>query len=162
MNFTNVRGYNAYAQFSAKIRETVMRKEPLSEPESEQDISHSTYSEPIDVVTISVAARNASASLLSLREDYTQTELTQWIRESGTSNGILAHRMSGQQMGELLTRNGITLEEDEVYDINIDVWSAVSVAGRNAEKARAIQNLLNSTPSGINWGFLLQRLPVDR
>jgi len=161
MNFTNVRGYNAYAQFTAKIRETAIQKEPPPETESERDVSRSTYSEPVDVVTISVAARNASATLMSLRESNAQAELTKWISESGTSNGILSHRMSGQIMGELLASNGISLEEDEVYRIEIDVWSAVSVACRNAEKARAIQNLLNSTPSGINWGFLLQKLPVD-
>ena len=162
MNFTNVRGYSAYAQFSAKVRETAIQKEVPPKPKKEQDISRSTYSEPVDVVTISVAARNASAPSIMLRENSAHTELTQWIRESGTSNGILAHRMSGRLMGEVLASSGIMIEEDEVYDINIDVWSAVSVAGRNAEKALAIQNLLNSTPSGINWGFLLQRLPVDR
>jgi len=171
MNFTNVRGYNAYAQFSAKARETATQNDVSQKQETGQDISRSTYVEPVDTVTISVAARNASTSLnalqedstvLALRENTAQTELKRWIRESGTSNGVLAHRMSGQIMGDLLIKNGITIEEDEVYNITVDVWSAVSVVGRNAEKARAIQNLLNSTPGGISWGFLLQGLPPDR
>jgi hypothetical protein len=111
-------------------------------------------------VTISFPARNASAALLAARENTAQAEFKEWKKSAGTSVGVLTQSMPNKDVEKLLSGNGITLEENESYNISIDAWSAVSVAGRNSEKAKAIQNLLNSTPSGINWGFLLQKLPV--
>jgi len=163
MNFSTVRGYNAYAQFTAKIRESVRLQEPPKEPSQEKvikrDKTDSLFSDPVDVVTISHSARARSMSIMAERET-AQNTLKEWIRESGGVSGVLTHRVSGQVMADLLSGNGISLDEDEAYSINVDVWCAVTVTGKNAEKAKAIQDLLNSTPSGINWGFLLQKLPI--
>ena len=158
MNFSTVRGYNAYAQFTAIIRDAVKARESSQEQEIEQEKPGSVFSDPVDTVSISHSARSMSLSMIAERET-AQTTLREWMKESGSMNGVLSHRVSGQTMEKVLATNGISLELDESYDINIDVWCAVTVTGKNAEKAKAIQNLLNSTPSGINWGFLLQKLP---
>jgi len=160
MNFTNVRGYDAYAQFTAKVRESARQQEAPKKRDSEPDRARSLYSEPVDTVSISRSARSLSLSF-STEHKPAQTALSEWMKESGSMSGAMTHRMSGEKMAELLSTNGITFDEDEVYNVNIDVWCAVTVAGKNAEKAKAIQDLLNSTPSGINWGVLLQRLPPD-
>ena len=160
MNFSTVRGYSAYAQFTAKIREAVKLQEIPQEQDVKQDKVSSLYSNPVDTVTISHSARSLSLAFVAERET-AQTTLNEWIRESGTLSGVLTHRVSGKMMAEMLSSNGISFDEDESYSINIDVWCAVTVTGKNAEKAKAIQDLLNSTPSGINWGFLLQKLPVS-
>jgi len=162
MNFSNVRGYDAYAQFTAKVRESVKSQEAPKKRDIESDRARSLFSEPVDTVSISRSARSLSLSFTATQQPQSaQTALKEWMRESGTMSGAMTHRMSGEKMAELLSTNGITFDEDEVYNVNIDVWCAVTVAGKNAEKAKAIQDLLNSTPSGINWGVLLQRLPPD-
>jgi len=153
-----MRGFNAYSQFTTIVKDSVKQRDLSAEQSNRHDKPGSLYSEPVDTVTISRTARSLSFSLTTERET-AQTALRDWIKESGSMNGVVSHRASGQTMAELLSANGITLDEDESYDINIDVWCAVTVTGKNAEKAKAIQNLLNSTPSGINWGFLLQKLP---
>ena len=168
MNFTAVRGYNAYAQFSAKIREAVTNRINVSETpkipdkiESNQDISRSIYSEPVDIVTISQFAKNASsAPQKPIRETTALTEFKEWSNRTISINSGFSQTVSGITMNEMLKSSGITVDEKEEYDINMDVWCAVSVSGRNTEKAKAIQDLLNSTPSGINWGVLLQKLPI--
>ena len=161
MNFSSVRGYNAYMQFSAKIRDAVKLQEMPKEPEIEQSKADSLFGDPVDTVSISHSARSMSLSLMAERET-AQTTLRDWIKESASMSGALSHRVSGQTMSELLSTSGISIDENESYSINVDVWCAVTVTGRNAEKAKAIQDLLNSTPGGINWGFLLQKLPADR
>ena len=164
MNFSTVRGYNAYAQFTMKIREAVKQQEAQTVQEIEQDrpsSSGSIFSDPVDVVSISHTARSMSLSMLAERET-AQLTLREWIKESGSMNGVISHRVSGQTMAELLASNSISVEDNESFNINVDVWCAVTVTGKNAEKAKAIQDLLNTTPSGINWGFLLQKLPVER
>jgi len=160
MNFSTVRGYNAYAQFAAKIREAAKPQETPKEQDTQQDKARSLFSDPVDTVTISRSARALSLSFVAQREP-AQIALKEWIRESGTTNGVLTHRVSGKMMEEALSKSGISFDENESYSINIDVWCAVTVTGKNAEKAKAIQDLLNSTPSGINWGFLLQKLPSN-
>jgi len=160
MNFSTVRGYGAYAQFTAKIREAVKMRESHQEQASEKEQVSSRFSEPVDIVTISHSARSMSLSVTVERES-AQTTLNKWIKESGSMSGAMTHRVSGKMMAELLSKNGISLEDDEAYDINIDVWCAVTVTGKNAEKAKAIQDLLSSTPGNINWGLMLQKLPPD-
>jgi len=166
MNFSSVRGYNAYAQFTAQIRDAreardvAKLQESTVEPKVKQEQAGSGFSDPVDTVSISHSARSMSLSFIAERESATTT-LREWIRESETSSGVFTHRVSGQMMADLLSSSGITFDEDESYSIEIDVWCAVTVAGKNAEKAKAIQDLLNSTPSGINWGFLLQKLPLS-
>jgi len=166
MNFSSVRGYNAYAQFTAMIRDareardTAKLQESTGEPKVKQEQVGSGISDPVDTVSISHSARSMSLSFVAEREAATTT-LRDWIRESGTSNGVFTHRVSGQMMADLLSSSGIKFDDDESYSIEIDVWCAVTVAGKNAETAKAIQDLLNSTPSGINWGFLLQKLPLS-
>jgi len=155
-----MRGYNAYAQVTTLIKETAKQREMQPVQDKTQEKAHSLYSDPIDTVSISHSARAMSLSMKVERES-AQTTLREWIKESGSMNGFISHRVSGQTMSELLAKNGISIEEKESYDINIDVWCAVTVTGKNAEKAKAIQNLLNTTPSGINWGLILQKLPVD-
>jgi len=163
MNFSTVRGYNAYAQFSAKIRESVQTREARQESGVKPETVDTRFSEPVDIVSISRAALSRSQSVLAEREPV-QTALNNWMKESGTMsnmNGTMTHRISGKMMSEVLSRNGISLDDDEAYDINIDVWCAATVTGKNAEKAKAIQDLLNTTPSNINWGLMLQKLPPD-
>ena len=168
MNFTAVRGYNAYAQFSAKMREASSNRINAPETpkipdkiESNHDISRSTYSEPVDIISISQFAKNASAALQKpIRESTALTEFKEWSNRTIAINSGFSQTVSGVTMNEMLGRTGISVDENEEYDINMDVWCAVTVSGRNTEKARAIQDLLNSTPGGINWGFLLQKLPI--
>jgi len=159
MNFTAVRGFNAYAQFTAKIRESVKMHEDVKEQAAEDKKVSSIFEDPVDTVDISQTAKRLSLSLVAERES-AQTTLREWIKESGTMSGVLTHRVSGKMMEGLLASNGLSLEEGESFNINVDVWCAVSVTGKNAEKAKAIQNLLNTTPSSINWGLLLQKLPA--
>jgi len=166
MNFSTVRGYNAYAQFTAKIRESVQSREVQPEqdtprkPDAPQKPVDTLFSDPVDIVSISRSARSRSQSVTAERE-FAQTTLNKWMKESGSLGGAMTHRVSGKMMSEVLSRNGISLDENESYDINIDVWCAVTVTGKNAEKAKAIQDLLNTTPSNINWGLMLQKLPPD-
>ena len=162
MNFTAVRGFNAYAQFSATIRQAVMsRDEPPEEPEIEQDssLSESIYSEPVDVVAISDNARKASTTLVAMRERNPQAELSEWKRTSGVLKGRFSREIPGSIMNEALSGSNISVDDDEEYTIDLAMRGRVNVSGRNAEKARAIQNLLNTTPSNINWGLLLMKLP---
>jgi hypothetical protein len=160
MNFSSVRGYNAYAQFTTKIRETIKAKTVPQEQEIKQDGAYSLYIEPVDTVTISHPARNASDALLAARENTAHTEFKEWKKNAATATGMFAQSMSHNSVEKLLSKSDIRLEDGEAYNISINAWSAVSVVGKNAEKAKAIQDLLNNTPSGINWGFLLQKLPV--
>jgi len=168
MNFTAVRGYNAYAQFSIKIREAVANRIETSETpkvpdkiESSSDVSRRIYSEPVDIISISQFAKNASAALEKpIRETTALTEFKEWSKRTIAINSGFSQTVSGITMNEMLGSTGIKVDENEEYDINMDVWCAVTVSGRNTEKARAIQDLLNSTPGGINWGFLLQKLPI--
>lgn len=175
MNFTAVRGFNAYAQFSAKVREAAKAKENGSEkPESLEDDSFSLYSEPIDVVTISKQARSAADTLTTIRERSSQksslalpestahTEFREWLRQtrpSGLMSGSFSQSVPGSVMNKALSGSGITVGDDEEYNVNVDVMSSVTVSSANAEKAKAIQDLLRSTPIGINWGLLLATLP---
>ena len=160
MNFTAVRGYNAYAQFSAKIREAVKMRESSQEQSIKKEPADSRFSDPVDVVTISRSAR-VKAQALMFEKEPVQTTLNNWMKETGVMNGAMTHRVSGKMMSELLTTGGISLDDDEAYDITIDVWCAVTVTGKNAEKAKAIQDLLSTTPGNINWGLMLQKLPPD-
>ena len=161
MNFSAVRGYNAYAQFTATIKDAARQRETTQEQSIKQDKTGSLIGDPVDTVMLSRTARSRSLSIAAEREP-AQTALREWIKESGPLKSELSLSTSGQTMTQLLSSNGISLEENESYDINIDVWCAVTVTGKNAEKAKAIQNLLNTTPSGINWGLILQQLPPDR
>jgi len=160
MNFSTVRGYNAYAQFTAKIRESVQSRGVQQEQSVKQEPDSSRFSDPVDIVSISRAARSRSQSVMAERE-FAQTTLNKWMKESGSLGGAMTHSISGKMMSELLSGNGITLDDEESYDINVDVWCAVTVTGKNAEKAKAIQDLLNTTPSNINWGLMLQKLPPE-
>jgi len=171
MNFSAVHGFNAYKQFTAQVREIVRVQETKQEQDAALTKSSYELSDPVDVVSISRTAhsRFATSRLQSQskapEQENPQTTLKEWIKTSGNSNSALGERVqshvSGQTMAELLKFNGVSLEENEVYSIDMDVLCDVSVTEKNAEKAKAIQNLLNTTPSGINWGFLLQKLPVD-
>jgi len=175
MNFSAVHGFNAYKQFTAQVRETVRVQETQKEQDIRQVKSGSEISDPVDSVSISrnALARSAASRLTMQNKtperESPQTTLREWIKTSANSIGFADSRLSsrasgqvsGQSIAELLKMNGVPLEENEVHSIDMDVWCAVSVTERNAEKAKAIQNLLNTTPSGINWGFLLQKLPVD-
>jgi len=161
MNFSTTRGYGAYTQFTAIIKDNVKHREAPQEQGVRNEKAGSLYSDPVDTVSISHSARAMSLSMKVERET-AQTTLREWKKESGSVNSFISHRVSGQTMSELLATNGISLDENESYDISIDVWCAVTVTGKNAEKAKAIQNLLNTTPSNINWGLILQKLPIDR
>jgi hypothetical protein len=167
LNFSAVRGFNAYSQFSAKIREAAVQKAEAQEiqenPKNEPKIDTSVYIEPVDKVTISVVARNAALaaqSPLALRENSALMEFKEWAKSAKLMSSNFSQKVSGETMDKMLTNTGISINSDEEYDIGVDVWSAINVSGRNAEKARAIQDLLNSTPTNINWGFLLQKLPI--
>ena len=160
MNFSTVRGYSAYSQFTARIRESVQSRGAQEKPDTPQESATSRFSDPVDIVTISRSARSRAQSLMAEREPV-QTALNSWIKESGTMGGAMTHQVSGKMMSELLSSKGISLEDNESYDINIDVWCAVTVTGKNAEKAKAIQDLLSNTPSNINWGLMLQKLPPE-
>lgn len=163
MNFTAVRGFNAYAQFSAKIREAVKsRAETSQEAEKLQDSSRSLYVEPVDTVTISEPARNASNALMVIRENSPHLEFREWaksVNKAGVFSGEFSQKVPGSVMNEALAGSGIAVGDNEEYALKVDVKAAVSVSSKNAEKAKAIQDLLNSTPSGINWGMLLAKLP---
>ena len=162
MNLSAMRGYNAYAQVTMMTREMAKQREMPQElaVRHEKAASLLRDHDPVDAVSISRKARSMSLPVAAEREPI-QTTFREWAKESGSLSGVLSNRTSGQTMAELLSKNGISLNENESYDISIDVWCAVTVTGKNAEKAKAIQNLLNSTPSGINWGLILQELPVD-
>jgi len=172
MNFSAVHGFNAYKQFTVKVRESVKLQEAQQEQGVKNEKSGSLFSDPVDTVSISRTAlsrfQSLSGSKINSKTQETeslQTTLNEWIKTSGnnpTAAGRVQNRASGQTISELLKLSGVPLEENEVYSIDMDVWCAVSVTEKNAEKAKAIQNLLNTTPSGINWGFLLQKLPPDR
>ncbi|MCL2628400.1 MAG: hypothetical protein FWD44_06885 [Oscillospiraceae bacterium] len=170
MNFSAVRGYNAYAQFSAKIREAVMsRTETADKPsdnEIKQDYSRSMYSEPVDIVNISQSALSASRKFIAPHADKpeqtnsAQEQFKEWAKGANSINGGFSQKVSGSTINKMLSNGALSVGENEEYEISMDVWCAVTVSGRSAEKAKAIQNLLNSTPDGINWGFLLQKLPI--
>jgi len=179
MNFSAVHGFNAYKQFTAEVRKTG-ESSKLQETQREQGIKHEkptpVFGDPVDVVSISRTAElrfqsqaQSKALTKAPERESPQTTLKEWIKTSGNSIGFADSRVSshasgqvsGQAISEMLKLNGVALEENEVHSIDMDVWCAVSVTERNAEKAKAIQNLLHTTPSGINWGFLLQKLPVD-
>jgi len=163
MNFSAVRGFNAYAQLTKTVKDAAMQREATQAQSVKHDKTGSPSGDPVDSVSLSHKARSMSMSFsVTSGRESEQTRLRDLIKESGSLKGELSHHTSGQTMTELLSSNGISLEENESYNINIDVWCAVTVTGKNAEKAKAIQNLLNSTPSGINWGLTLQQLPVDR
>lgn len=191
MNFTAVRGFNAYSQFSAKIREAVKSKtEEAEETEDLQKDSSSVYTRPIDSVSISKSALEAYDALkvkqaaearleqimnkthkieeakqeeipspLSLRENSPHVQFREWARTSGIMRGGFSQNIPGSVINKALSGTGITVGDDEEYNVTIDVLSAATVSSKNTEKAKAIQNLLNSTPSGINWGLLLATLP---
>jgi len=160
MNFTSVHGYNAYTQFAAKVKETASTQKTSSEQVRETNNTGSESNDPVDIVSISKSAKRLSISYAIERET-AQSTLKEWIKESGSINSAVNFHTSGKMMTELLADKNLSLNENKSYDINMDVWCAVSVTEKNIEKAKAIQNLLNTTPSGINWGFLLQKLPVD-
>jgi len=56
-----------------------------------------------------------------------------------------------------LERKGIELEENERFDLSVDKYGNVTVTGVNKEKAKAIEDVLNSMPNGENWGEILNR-----
>lgn len=156
-----VGGYSAYTQFTARSNE--LAKIDLSELMHEQrqvepDIESN---DPIDTVSISDAARSAYAASIATHQASAHIEFREWVRVSGMMGGALSQQISSEKLTELLSVNGIDITEDESFVLDVNSWCSVSVSGRNAEKAKAIQDLLNSTPSGINWGFLLAKLPVD-
>jgi len=168
MNFSAVRGYNAYSQFMVKVREAVKLQETESGQGIKKEKAGSDFNDSksgvdiVDTVSISTVAhsRYKSSTIIAQRES-PQATLKEWIKTSGgTADNTAALRVTGQTITELLATNGISLDEKETYSIDMDVWCAVSVTEKNAEKAKAIQHLLNTTPSGINWGFLLQKLPI--
>jgi hypothetical protein len=55
-----------------------------------------------------------------------------------------------------LSENEITLSPSEKFNISVDKYCNVTVTGDDAEKAKAIEKVLNS-PGSENWGLLLQR-----
>ena len=160
MNFTAVRGYNAYTHLTAKTSEPVKLNEVSQDQDIKKEQIASVFDDPVDIVSISVIARNMSISMMAERET-AQSMLRDWLKESGSKNDVFSQNVQGQSMEGLMSSNGIKLEADESSDVNLDVWCAVTVTGKNAAKAKAIQNLLNTTPSNINWGLMLQKLPVD-
>jgi len=137
MNFSTVRGYNAYTQFTAKIKETAKLQETPQEQDIKQDKSRSIYTDPVDTVSISRTARSLSLSFTTEREPV-QTKLREWMRESGIMSESVTHRISGKKLSEMMAANGISLqlEDRESYNLNLDVWCAATVTGRNAEKAK--------------------------
>jgi len=170
MQASPIAGYNAYAQFSARSTEVVKADFSVREHESEQVEISSQISDSVDIISISAAARNASAALsasrkaeeAATRETSTQAEFKEWARETALKSEPFTKRLSGQQLGELLSGSGISVEKGESFDITVDKWGIASVTSKNAEKARDVQALLNSTPQMLNWGLLLQKLPIDR
>jgi len=177
MQASPISGYNAYAQFSEKNREVVKADFSVREHKPEQVEVSSRASDTEDIISISDAARNASAALsasreavareavaqeTARRETSTQAEFKEWARETAMKSEPFTQRVSGQQLGELLSGSGISVEKDESFDINVDKWGIANVTSRNAEKAKDVQALLNSTPRMLNWGLMLQKLPIDR
>jgi len=162
MNFSAVHGFNAYTQFTAQVREAVKVQELGKESVVKNGKTDSEFGSPVDSVSISRSAFSRSQALSQKTQNESpQTILKDWIKASGNTNNAATQRVTSQTTSELLATNGIQLEEKETYSVDMDVWCAVSVTEKNAEKAKAIQNLLHNTPSGINWGFFLQKLPVD-
>ena len=187
MQASPISGYNAYAQFSEKSREVVKADFSVREREHAQVEVSSLASDTEDIISISDAARNASAALsasreaaaqetaaredaareaaaqeAAARESSTQAEFKEWARETAMKSEPFTQRVSGQQLGEILSGSGISVEKDESFDINVDKWGIAAVTSKNAEKARDVQALLNSTPRMLNWGLMLQKLPIDR
>ena len=182
MQASPIAGYNAYAQFSARSKEVVKADFSEHGREPVQVEVSSQASDSIDIISISAAARNASAAqsfeetlygsrsdtMLSMsretvaREASTQAEFKEWARETAMKSEPFTRRVSGQQLGEILSGSGISAEKDESFDITVDKWGIAAVTSKNAEKARDIQALLNSTPQMLNWGLLLFNLPIDR
>ena len=172
MQASPISGYNAYAQFSEKSREVVKADFSVRERKPEQVEISSRASDTEDIISISAAARNASAALSASREAVAQenatretskqAEFKEWARETAMKSEPFTQRVSGQQLGELLSGSGISVEKDETFEINVDKWGIAAVTSKNAEKARDVQALLNSTPRMINWGLMLQKLPIDR
>jgi len=182
MQASPIAGYNAYAQFSAKSTEVVKADFSVREREPVQVEVSSRASDTEDIISISAAARNASAALsvsreadaretaaretaareTATRETSAQAEFKQWAREAAMKSTPFTQRVSGQQLGEILAGSGISVEKDESFDITVDKWGIAGVTSKNAEKARDVQALLNSTPQMLNWGLLLFNLPIDR
>jgi len=160
MSFSSVHGYNPYTQSAAKVKETASPQKTSPEQARENNINRSGFDDPVDIVSISKSAKRLSFSY-SIERETAQNTLKEWIKESGKTSSPVNHRASGKTKTELLTDKNSPPNENEPNNINMDVWCAVSVTEKNIEKAKAIQNLLNTTPSGINWGFLLQKLPVE-
>jgi len=177
MQTSPISGYNAYAQFSARGKEVVKADFSVREREPVQVEVSSQTSDSVDIISISAAARNASAALsasreavaqetvaqeTATREASTQAEFNEWARETAMKSEPFTQRVSGQQLGEILSGSGISVEKGESFDINVDKWGIASVTSKNAEKAREVQALLNSTPRMLNWGLMLLKLPIDR
>jgi len=172
MKTSSIVGYNAYAQFSARNKEVVKADFSERGREPAQVEVSDRASDPADIISISAAARNASAALSVSRETVaretvareasTQAEFNEWARETAMKSEPFTQRVSGQQLGELLSGSGVSVEKDESFDISVDRWGIAAVTGKNAEKARDVQALLNSTPRMLNWGLQLLKLPIDR
>jgi len=164
MNLSTVRGYSEYAKFAEKAAEPAKLQTTGRNQVNDKRSLLADSQSPADTVSISSSARRLSNSFnpgQDTAERVTpQTTLKQYAAEASKLTGNMSQSVCGKMMTELLSSNGLSIEENETFDVNIDVWCAVSVTGRNAEKARAIQELLNSTPNGINWGLILQKLPI--
>jgi hypothetical protein len=55
-----------------------------------------------------------------------------------------------------LSKKGITLSPSEKFNINVDKLGNITITGNDEQKAKAIENVLNSSESK-NWGLLLQK-----
>jgi len=68
MNFSTIQGYRTYAHFATKVREAVNQEPSSEKKEIEQNYDRSVFAEPIDKISISNTAQNASNSYLVERE----------------------------------------------------------------------------------------------
>ena len=60
-----------------------------------------------------------------------------------------------------LEKYGIELSEGEEFNISVDKYCKVSVTGIDREKAKAIEDVLNSMPDGKNWGLILNQSGIS-
>jgi len=60
-----------------------------------------------------------------------------------------------------LAEKGITISPNEKFNISVDKYFNVTVTGDDKEKAKAIEDVLNSPADGKNWGLLLQKKSIE-
>jgi len=81
------------------------------------------------------------------------------VKEPTYREVAAAHLMN--DIKAALAEKGITISPNEKFNISVDKYFNVTVTGDDKEKAKAIEDVLNSPADGKNWGLLLQKKSIE-